>query len=370
MRTFACRRCGQLVFFDNTACLNCGAGLGFLWETRELQTLTAPAGAPDLLAPIDPDGNTYVRCRNVSAAACNWLVRDPGSLCFSCSLTRTRPGDDDPGGLAALAEAEAAKRRLMFELGELSLPIVSFRDRAGGLVFDLLSSRDAPVTTGHAGGVITLDLAESDHVRRIQRRQQLQEAYRTVLGHLRHEIGHYFFPILTPDPGALERVRAAFGDERADYNAALERHYQQGPPDDWAERHVSAYATMHPSEDWAETFAHYLHIRDTLQTAASHRVQVHGPETGSHLRPAGKFVSIPGSSSGDFGQYIATWLPLTYALNALNRSMGRDDLYPFVLAGPVQDKLGLVHELCVIKNASAALAVACRRRDRSPASFS
>jgi len=345
MRTFACHRCGQLVFFDNTACLNCRADLGFLWDTRELQTLTAPVAAPDLLAPIEADGNTYVRCHNVSAAACNWLVRDPGSLCFSCSLTRTRPGDDDPGGLAAFAEAESAKRRLMFELGELGLPIVSFREQAGGLVFDLLSSRDAPVTTGHAHGVITLDLAESDEVRRVQRREQLQEAYRTVLGHLRHEIGHYYFPILTADPTALERVRAAFGDERADYNEALERHYQQGPPYAWAERHVSAYATMHPSEDWAETFAHYLHIRDTLQTAASHRVQVLGPETGSRLRPAGNFVSIPGSSSGGFDHYIATWLPLTYALNALNRSMGRDDLYPFVLAGPVQDKLGLVHEL-------------------------
>ena len=127
------------------------------------------------------------------------------------------------------------------------------------------------MVTGHADGVITLDLAESDDVHRERRRAELGEPYRTLLGHFRHEIGHYYWPILVERAGALERCRALFGDERADYGEALERHYADGPPADWAERHVSAYATMHPWEDWAETFAHYLHIRDTLQTAGGVR---------------------------------------------------------------------------------------------------
>ena len=95
-----------------------------------------------------------------------------------------------------------------------------------------------------------------------------------MLGHLRHEIGHYYQPLLVTD---WERCRELFGDDREDYGAAMERHYASGPPADWPERFVSAYATMHPWEDWAETFAHYLHIRDVLQTAVAYGVTVSGP---------------------------------------------------------------------------------------------
>ena len=329
MRAFNCDRCGQLVFFENSKCLRCGAALGFDHQAGELITF-APTDAP-------------VRCANSGLAGCNWLVAAEGELCRSCALTRTRPADEDLAGLAAFRAAEAAKRHLLFELGDLVLPVESFREREGGLAFDLLSSESEPVTTGHAAGVITLDLAESDDAQRARRRKELGEPYRTVLGHVRHEIGHYYFPILAPGGERLDRCRELFGDERADYSAALERHYAEGPPEDWRRRHVSAYATMHPSEDWAESFAHYLHIRDSLQTATAYGVSVRGPDAVGALS-ANPDRTGP-DAGGDFERIVAEWLPLTYALNAINRSMGRGDLYPFVLSDPVIAKLALVDEL-------------------------
>jgi len=339
MRSFACRNCGQQIFFENSRCLNCDAPLGFEWEPRELLALEHDGG---LLRPLPGQAfeSPRRRCANAELAACNWLVAAEGELCLACSLTRTRPADQDALGLAEFKVAEAAKRWLLFELGELGLPLEP-ADGATGLAFDLLSSAVEPVTTGHADGVITLDLAESDDAHRVAMREQMAEPYRTVLGHLRHEIGHYYFPILVADDSARERARELFGDERADYPEALDRHYAQGPPPGWQADHVSAYATMHPSEDWAETFAHYLHIRDTLQTAASHGVRIDGRQ--ETLEP---LSAVPEADPPpDFQSLIDEWLPLTYALNAINRSMGRSDLYPFVLTPPVIAKLGFVHEL-------------------------
>jgi hypothetical protein len=249
-------------------------------------------------------------------------------------LTRTRPADDDEQGLAALRQAEAAKRRLVFELGELGLP-------TDGLSFDLLSSAAQPVTTGHADGAVTIDLAEAEDPHRERMREELGEPYRTLLGHSRHESGHFYWTVLAPDETRRERCRRLFGDEREDYQAALERHYAEGPPPDWQDRHVSAYATMHPAESWAETFAHLLHMSDTLQTAAAYGVRAAGPD----LPAGGAFAAAPREGDVSFDELIADWLALTYALNAINRSMGHDDLYPFVLAPAVVEKLRLVHEL-------------------------
>ena len=314
MRTFSCTRCGNLAHFENVRCVHCGAELGFLWPERTMATLEA-AGERDL------------RCANTVLADCNWLVPTPGKLCASCRLTRTRPADDDQTGLEEFRTAEAAKRRLLFELGELGLPVEGAGECEGGLAFELLSSGRGAVTTGHASGVITLDLAESDPVHRETIREQLNEPYRTVLGHFRHEIGHYYQPLLVPEGSPhVERMRALFGDERTDYAAALDRHYAQGPPADWAEHYVSAYATMHPSEDWAETFAHVLHIRDAMQTAAAYGLTDADPD--APLR-----------------QLLGDWLPLSIALNAINRGIGRPDLYPFVLSAPVVGKLAFVDEV-------------------------
>lgn len=329
MRAFACPICGRLVRFESLRCLHCEHELGFDWHPRQIVAL-----------------HDRPRCAGNTLTACNGLVGEDAEWCASCALTRKRPADSDGDGLEGFAEAEAAKRWLLFGLLELGLPVVGWRDREGGLGFDLLSSTPGKaVSTGHAGGIITLDLAETDDARREQRREELGEPYRTVLGHLRHEVGHYYQDILAPEGSAArDQCRAIFGDDRADYSAALDRHYDAGAPAGWAATHVSAYATMHPWEDWAETFAHYLHIRDTLQTAEAYGMRVDGPQVAT--TDSAPLHSDPDDEAPDVAGLVAAWLPLTYALNAINRSMGAADLYPFVLTAEVQRKLAFI-DRCV-----------------------
>jgi hypothetical protein len=324
MRSFACGHCGALVFFENTVCLRCSTPLRFDSERLSLEAMQEVA--------------RWIDCANRGLAGCNWLADREGALCRSCGLTRTRPGNADAAGLEAFVVAERAKRRVLVQLMELGLPGV----RHGLLAFDLLSSAERPVTTGHADGVITIDLAESDDARREARRAQLGEPYRTMLGHLRHELGHYMQPLLVVGDESWAACRRVFADERVNYGDALDRHYADGPPDDWRDRYVSAYAAMHPWEDWAETFAHYLHIRDTLETAAEFGVVVGGPRA---VRTDDSLAAVPLADPGEqeFAAILESWLPLTYALNAINRSMGRDDLYPFALAPAVIEKLSFVH---------------------------
>jgi hypothetical protein len=340
VRAFSCLRCHHLAPFESVLCLNCGADHGFDWARRELLALLPDV--PDGALRVVGEDAVRSRCDNRETAACNGLTEREDALCAACALTRTRPADGDAAGLAGFATAEAAKRRLVFELAELGLPVQPRGEDGSGLAFDMLSSAYEPVTTGHADGVITIDLAEADDAHREAVREQMSEPYRTLLGHLRHEVGHYYEPLLVGTDDE-DRCRALFGDEREDYGAALQRHYDQGPPPDWEQRHVSAYATMHPWEDWAETFAHYLHIRDTLQTAASYGVQVEGPRVPT--ADEAPLSSEPERAGGDFRSLLDAWLPLTYALNALNRSMGAEDLYPFVLAPAVIEKLEFIHEL-------------------------
>jgi len=356
MRAYECDVCRHLVFFENTSCLTCGAMLGFVPDRRAVVALVVHDERFGIVG--DEDGQRWRRCPNAGIAACNWLVPDAapaGDLCESCRLTQTRPADNDPSGSVAFAKAEAAKRRLVFQLRELRIPVVSRHDDPEkGLAFDLLSSAAGPVTTGHRRGVVTLDLAESDDAYREATRKELGEPYRTLLGHFRHEIGHYYWMVLVDGGPHLSGFRACFGDERANYREALSRHYAQGPPDNWGQVYVSAYAAMHPWEDWAETFAHYLHIRDTLQTAAAYGVLVTSPSSQREGRPdlAVDLIAVPSDAQqlggeGGFAHILREWLPLTYALNAVNRSMGRDDLYPFVIAPTVMNKLSFVHERVV-----------------------
>jgi hypothetical protein len=344
MRAFSCPVCSALTFFDNSQCLSCGTGLGY-----------DPASST-LIAVIE--GSDFRRCANSGIAACNWVLPSdsPQSLCECCRLTRTRPADDDLDALAAFAEAEGAKRRLLYQLHDLGLPITSRQaDPERGLAFDLLSSRDQPVTIGHELGIIQMDLAESNDAHREQVRESLGEAYRTVLGHLRHEIGHYYWMVLVEQPDRLAPFRDLFGDERADYGAAIGDHYGDGAPagsPDWEASYISSYATMHPWEDWAETFAHYLHIRDTLQTAASYGLMIAGPdEVPADLTAEPETVD----QSDTFADILAEWLPLTFALNAVNRSMGKDDLYPFTINPPVVSKLTWVHQLVGASRGSLGL---------------
>ncbi|WP_067569513.1 zinc-binding metallopeptidase family protein [Nocardia acidivorans] len=332
MRDFACPQCGQRLAFENSLCLNCGSALGFSLADRALLVLARNGDADPADGVLDAD--RYRLCDNSHIAQCNWLVKGSG-LCESCRLTRTRPSDRDGKWLPAFAEAEAAKRRLVMELTELGLPIVDrHTDTEHGLAFDLLASSDQQVMTGHQNGLITLDLAEGDDVHREQLRVEMAEPYRTLLGHFRHEIGHYYYPVLVT-AAESDRARTLFGDPLTDYQQALDRHYRVGPPPGWESDHVSSYATMHPAEDWAETFAHYLHIRDTLDTAASFG-----------FAPAGATMDRPQLGRSGFDRIIELWLPLAWSLNMVNRSMGHPDLYPFVLADPVLEKMRFIHELC------------------------
>ncbi|WAC55929.1 zinc-binding metallopeptidase family protein [Gordonia sp. SL306] len=329
MRDFLCRKCGQRLSFENSLCLHCKSALGFWLPTRTIYVL-------DDDGRVEVDGQLLERCTNNKVAQCNWLVPWSGvpTLCASCRLTRTRPGDDDIDAMAEFGRAETAKRRVVLELDELGLPIRGREEEPEtGLAFDLLSSATQPVTTGHASGVITLDLAEGDDVHREQMRVELDEPYRTVLGHFRHEIGHYYQTVLVDDT-VRQSFEELFGDPDEDYQAALDRHYSEGAPTGWQQNFVSSYATMHPAEDFAETFAHYLHIRDTLDTAAAFAMAPSGSTLDSVL---------PGDVG--FDQLVEWWLPLTWALNQINRSMGHPDLYPFVLPERVLEKIRFVHNV-------------------------
>jgi hypothetical protein len=335
VRDFICPNCGQRLAFENSVCLNCGSALGFSLADMALLVI-APGEESAHAGAVDE--RQYQLCANLHLAECNWLVeKGPvARLCTSCALTRTRPDDADTKALAAFAVAEKAKRRLLAELHELKLPIVGRdEDAQYGLAFDLLSSEFEKVFTGHDNGVVTLDLAEGDDVHREQLRIAMDEPYRTLLGHFRHEIAHYYFyRLVGASPGCLQRFNDLFGDPDLDYQAALDRHYNEGAPAGWEENYVSSYATMHPAEDWAETFAHYLHIRDTLDTAAAFG-----------FAPAGATFERRVLGPSGFDTIIDMWLPLSWALNMVNRSMGKEDLYPFVLPGPVLEKMRFIHTI-------------------------
>lgn len=325
VRDFNCPNCGQRLSFENSVCLGCRSALGFSLEDMALLVIAPPDSSDHAGAVASTD---YQLCANLHLAECNWLVRvsPVAQLCASCTLTRTRPADDDTKAMAAFATAEQAKRRLIVELSELGLS-------TEGLAFDLLSSERQQVLTGHQNGVITLDLAEGDDVHREQLRIAMAEPYRTLLGHFRHEIGHYYFyRLVQPSSAAVARFTELFGDPDADYQAALDRHYRDGAPAGWERQYVSSYATMHPAEDWAETFAHYLHIRDALDTAAAFG-----------FAPAGATFERGVLGPSGFDTLIELWLPLAWALNMVNRSMGKDDLYPFVLPAAVLEKMRFIH---------------------------
>jgi hypothetical protein len=346
VRAFACPRCSSLIFFQNSVCVSCGTGLGYL---RSRASFVALERGPDGgLAHVEPDGTRRVPCANLRLATCNWLASDNAAngLCPCCELTRTRPANSDTAGLAAFARTEVAKRRLLFQLDDLGLPTTPRTvDARHGLTFDLLSSSDRPVVTGHESGVITIDLAEGSDPHREAVRANLGEPYRTLLGHLRHEIGHWYWNVLLDQQPALGRFREMFGDESIDYAGALDAYYGSQRDNGWRANYISAYAAAHPSEDWAETFAHYLHLSDTLQTAYEYGLAVTGPRVDVPAASAPSASTSPMATYRDFDQQLEAWLSLTAALNAVNRSMGRDDLYPFVLVPAVIAKLQFVHDV-------------------------
>ena len=352
MKIDHCDHCGQVVFFENSLCVNCGHTLAFFPDRMQIGSLESDdAGALRRPAAIGVK-NHYRLCANYSAhQVCNWAVDvdDLNPLCESCRLTKVIPSLTQSGAREAWYKLETAKRRLVYTLMALKLPITpKTDDPEKGLAFEFLADPDPaekdakPVLTGHANGLITINIAEADDAERERRRVSMGEPYRTLLGHMRHEVGHYYWEVLIKDAPGLEAYRHLFGDERADYGEALQKHYAAGPPADWNARFISAYAAAHPWEDWAESWAHYLHMTDTLETAADCGLQL---KPGRSDEPKMKATALPvGKQPDSFQVMVNNWFPLTYVLNNLNRGMGLPDGYPFVMSPAVIDKLRFIHE--------------------------
>ena len=323
MQLFDCPKCGNRLYFENSACAQCGSTVGYdLWANR-------------FVCVGGEGGRLY--CVNAGQAACNWLVAEGarGGFCLSCSLNEVIPPVDDPLHHRRWVGVEAAKRRLVYGLWRLNLPVVPRSESPAGLAFRILVDSAhggaGRVSMGHESGTITIDASEADSPERESRRVELQEPFRTLLGHMRHESGHYYWERLVQPTPLLAEYRALFGDESADYEAAKARHYGEGPPGDWQSRFISAYATMHPWEDWAESWAHYLHMVDAVETASASGFW-------SAILPW-----IPGPP--DFDQLYRRWHDVTLVMNSMNRSLGHSDFYPFVVSEPARAKLAFVHRV-------------------------
>lgn len=383
-RAYSCQ-CGRPVFFRNSKCLACGTALGYepglarllplmagsapdtwmIWQAQPawaggkasvVQFANAPAGAalPSL-------SRAYRRCSNLrTPAACNWLVpvdeHGDGSpsplLCRACRLNRTIPNLNDPAhpdNGVLWGRIELAKRRLVSALLALGLPVASrlTEDTQRGMMFDVLRSPDSGphVMTGHSTGLITLDLQEADDSLREAVRAAMREPYRTLLGHFRHEVGHYYWDRLLCGTPWIHGFRQLFGDETQDYAASLRRNYEQGPPAGWRLKYVSAYASSHPWEDWAECWAHYLHMRDAIDTALSFGLVTSEAQLEFTPFTLDALYEPDHPEARHFLGFLNEWTRLTTLLNEMSRSMGQPDFYPFVLPRPVVAKLHFIHLL-------------------------
>ncbi|CAI8763432.1 zinc-ribbon_6 domain-containing protein [Pseudomonas chlororaphis] len=342
-------RCGQSLFFRNSQCLACSAALGYQPEQSRLSSLQPGPEVDTWLLDVDPQAGLFRRCANLDTpAACNWLLPayGAGTLCMACRLNRTIPDLGVAENPERWRKVEIAKRRLVAQLVSLGLPLIAkSEDEEAGLAFDFLGvdrQGKAPMT-GHANGLITLDIKEADDAYREQVRVQMREPYRTLLGHFRHEVGHYYWDRLIANSHWLEPCRALFGDERASYAEALDRHYQQGAPNDWSQAYVSAYATMHPWEDWAETWAHYLHMMDAVDTALGFGMSAREMDFDYQPFPLDTLYDPQHPGGPAFLSFVNAWIELAGMLNELSRSMGQPDFYPFILPPAVIAKLHFIH---------------------------
>jgi len=308
MRRFSCR-CGRPVYFENRGCTNCGRALAFDAAALDMQAEELPGA-----------GLAY--CSNRTAdIRCNW-VSPAGGQCLSCRTSKLIPALSKTENRERWRKLEAAKRRLLYDVLRIGLPVDDSRLR---FVFkeDRRTNpdvRDDHVTIGHRSGTITINAAEADEVYREQMRQAMNEPIRTLLGHFRHEAGHHYFGVVVGED-RLEKARRLFGDESADYEAAIERYYAEGPAPDWPERFISAYASAHPAEDWAESWAHYLHVRAVLEVAET--------------------TGLTEALSLD--RWREEFVELIIRINEVVRSLGQADVYPFVITDTIAAKIDFVH---------------------------
>jgi hypothetical protein len=347
MKVFTCSNCQSLIYFENNVCVKCGYPLGFDGSSLNLITLTSEKN--NLFSDFKNKGQTYRYCKNAEYSICNWLIQpeQESSFCKACDLNRIIPDLSDNKNLKLWKNIETAKHRLVYSLLRLNLPVEKKNgDEGKGIAFDFLAETTTEkVLTGHDLGTITLNIDEADETERVKHKTDLGERYRTLLGHFRHEIGHYYWDVLIKDSPVLPNYRSLFGDESEDYSMALENHYKNGSPANWSENYISSYATSHSWEDWAETWAHYLHLMDTLETAYYFGINIQ-PETNQKVKDVQANINRDPYEIRDFKQIFKTWLPLTFALNSLSRSMGYSDFYPFIIPEPVVKKLQFIHELC------------------------
>ena len=346
MKIFQCGHCDHSLFFENDKCENCGHLSGYRDTDRKMLTFN-PDG--DVLIS-DREKIAYKYCKNKKHGVCNWLVEkdDPSDFCGACKLNRTIPNLSAKANFKKWRNLEVAKHRLIYQLQKIGLSLPSKINYEKGLCFDFIAKQDNPnIMTGHANGVITILLREADSVLREQMRKELLEPYRTLIGHLRHEVGHYFWDrLVMTDERVLTEFRTVFGDEQVNYSDALQKYYKNGAPKNWQDLYISKYATSHAWEDWAETWAHYLHIMDMLETAYFFGVDVN--PVGSH-KGMNATVSIDPYTMDNFDEIIQTCVPLSFAVNSINRAMGIPDIYPFVISPAVVYKMKFIHQLLLSK---------------------
>lgn len=338
MQNLACS-CGNALFFENSACLRCGSEVGFDYDQLRMVAIGPSTG--------------HLCCQNgLDHAACNWTVREDADspFCESCQLNQVIPDLSIESNVIAWRRMEAAKRRVLYTLTAVGLRPKKYSAGPGGLAFLFLSpDAGAPVITGHAGGTITLNLMEADDSYREAERVKLGEPYRTLIGHFRHETGHYYWDQIfarreSNDP-LLTEYRALFGDESTDYAGALARYYQQGPITDWTVNHITAYASAHPWEDWAETWAQYLHIVEGNESAHSYGFaasKIAIPFTPFEAKDI--FPEVKEDVYEDFLEKLNEWSRLAPALNEMAASLGHPTLYPFTLSAATIRKIHFVHK--------------------------
>jgi hypothetical protein len=350
MRLFRCDNCGNPIHFDNRVCLNCGFRLGFAPEALGMYALTPHEHDPMLWRRVDNPVRVYRFCANATHDICNWLVpeSDPEPFCQACRHNGLVPDPNTEVGLKRWRRINDAQRNLFYAFLRWDLPHPTRKeDPEGGLLFDLKNDEILPdgsckpALIGHDEGHIVIRTAEADDLTREQQRELMNEPYRTLLGHFRHETGHFIWNRLVRDTEKFDSFRAVFGDERADYGEALQKHYGEGPPSGWGANYISYYATTHPWEDFAECFAHVLHIVDTLETAHIYGIAL-APVAHTELAAEATFDPY---TVLDFNRIADVWIPLSVALNAIHHSMGERDLYPFILTPAIRAKLAYVHGL-------------------------
>ncbi len=348
MEIFKCTHCSQIIYFENNSCVQCGYPLGF--EAKKLSLYPLTFGDNETYTLYNQHDQVYRYCENHKYGVCNWLVKEDSATpyCEACDLNSTIPNLSKPEAIGQWLLIENAKHRLVYSLLKMRLPLMSKKaDEEKGLTFDFLADlKGKPrILTGHDNGLITLNIVEADDVEREKSRKAMKEPYRTLIGHFRHEVGHYYWDRLIDNSVYLEEFRKLFGDDREDYGEALQKHYKQGAPADWNQHFISTYASSHAWEDWAETWAHYLHIMDTLQTGFTFGLSVH-PQLAKAADHLDVDVQQDPYEIADFPQIIAAWLPMSFAMNSINRSMGHTDLYPFVITSEVMKKLSFIHKVC------------------------